>query len=95
MRYLNSDEVVSASTDNTLRLWHSRTFEQTRTFSGHTNEKNFVGLAVDSEFIACGSETNEVRHISACLMESVHSYLLTTCPCVLLQLKTLVSSDIQ
>jgi E3 ubiquitin-protein ligase RFWD2 len=60
VRYLNSDEVISASTDNTLRLWNARTFEQTRTFSGHTNEKNFVGLAVDSEFIACGSETNEV-----------------------------------
>jgi len=26
----------------------------------HTNEKNFVGLAVNSEYIACGSETNEV-----------------------------------
>lgn len=24
------------------------------------NEKNFVGLSVNSEYIACGSETNEV-----------------------------------
>lgn len=24
------------------------------------NEKNFVGLTVNSEFIACGSETNDV-----------------------------------
>ncbi|KAJ3416693.1 hypothetical protein HDV05_000523 [Chytridiales sp. JEL 0842] len=33
-----------------------------RTYSGHTNEKNFVGLSVNStgEFIACGSETNSV-----------------------------------
>ncbi|XP_071922301.1 E3 ubiquitin-protein ligase COP1 isoform X3 [Coffea arabica] len=31
-----------------------------RTFRGHTNEKNFVGLTVNSEYIACGSETNEV-----------------------------------
>lgn len=31
-----------------------------RTFKGHTNEKNFVGLTVNSEYIACGSETNEV-----------------------------------
>eukprot|EP00842_Homolaphlyctis_polyrhiza_P002575 jgi/Hompol1/3318/HPOL_006465-RA len=33
-----------------------------RTYTGHTNEKNFVGLSVnaDGEFIACGSETNEV-----------------------------------
>lgn len=30
------------------------------TFRGHTNEKNFVGLSVNSEYMACGSETNEV-----------------------------------
>lgn len=35
-------------------------FLQVRTFRGHTNEKNFVGLSVNSEYIACGSETNEV-----------------------------------
>lgn len=33
---------------------------QIRTLRGHSNEKNFVGLAVNSEYIACGSETNEV-----------------------------------
>lgn len=60
MRYLSSTEVVSASTDSTLRLWNTRTLSQTRRFSGHVNEKNFVGLSVDSEFIACGSETDEV-----------------------------------
>lgn len=32
-----------------------------RTFSGHQNERNFVGLSVDAgQFIACGSETNQV-----------------------------------
>ncbi|XP_011085494.1 E3 ubiquitin-protein ligase COP1-like isoform X4 [Sesamum indicum] len=31
-----------------------------RTFRGHTNEKNFVGLTGNNEFLACGSETNEV-----------------------------------
>ncbi|TPX34474.1 hypothetical protein SmJEL517_g02905 [Synchytrium microbalum] len=33
-----------------------------RAFVGHTNEKNFVGLSVnsDSQFVACGSETNSV-----------------------------------
>lgn len=61
VRYLNNDEVVSASTDSTLRLWNARSLSPTRVFSGHANEKNFVGLSVDSEFIACGSETNEVR----------------------------------
>ncbi|TPX40051.1 hypothetical protein SeLEV6574_g06822 [Synchytrium endobioticum] len=33
-----------------------------RAYVGHTNEKNFVGLSVncESQFIACGSETNSV-----------------------------------
>jgi hypothetical protein len=33
-----------------------------RVFSGHTNEKNFVGLSVNStgDFVACGSENNSV-----------------------------------
>lgn len=33
---------------------------QIRTLRGHTNEKNFVGLTVNNEYIACGSESNEV-----------------------------------
>lgn len=61
MRFIAGREVVSASTDSTLRLWDARALAPTRTFSGHTNEKNFVGLSVDQDFIACGSETNEAR----------------------------------
>lgn len=60
MRWLSEKEVVSASTDSTLRLWNVAGAREARTFRGHVNEKNFVGLAADSEFIACGSETNEV-----------------------------------
>ena len=61
MRWLGQGEVVSASTDSTLRLWDLASGREGRVFRGHVNEKNFVGLAADSEFIACGSETNEVR----------------------------------
>ena len=61
VRFLNDGEVVSASTDSTLRLWDVRNYRLARTYRGHMNEKNFVGLSVDAEFIACGSETNEVR----------------------------------
>jgi WD40 repeat protein len=122
VKFLSSNELASASTDSTLRLWdvkdnlavsYDGTFQerkysplnkavvsllsmemclhlcctifhfspwrfdlepistnfqismillffQLRTFRGHTNEKNFVGLTVNSEYIACGSETNEV-----------------------------------
>ncbi|KAJ9537770.1 hypothetical protein OSB04_030503 [Centaurea solstitialis] len=39
---------------------HLRITPYVRTFRGHTNEKNFVGLSVNNDFLACGSETNEV-----------------------------------
>ncbi|MCL7029016.1 hypothetical protein MKW94_001573 [Papaver nudicaule] len=68
VKFLNPDTIVSASTDNTLKLWDLKktssdgdsTSACTLSFTGHTNEKNFVGLSVSDGYIACGSETNEV-----------------------------------
>ncbi|KAL6975666.1 coatomer subunit alpha [Sarracenia purpurea var. burkii] len=60
VKFLSSDELASASTDSTLRLWDVKENFPIRTFRGHTNEKNFVGLTVNSGYVACGSETNEV-----------------------------------
>ncbi|OVA01913.1 Protein kinase domain [Macleaya cordata] len=68
VKFLDHETLVSASTDNTLKLWDlnktssnaSSTSACILTFRGHTNEKNFVGLAVSDGYIACGSETNEI-----------------------------------
>ncbi|KAL4585386.1 hypothetical protein LXL04_010005 [Taraxacum kok-saghyz] len=60
VKFLSNYELASASTDSTLRLWDVKQNLPLRTFRGHVNEKNFVGLTVNSEYIACGSETNEV-----------------------------------
>ncbi|XP_017969298.1 PREDICTED: E3 ubiquitin-protein ligase COP1 isoform X2 [Theobroma cacao] len=60
VKFLSENELASASTDSTLRLWDVKESLPLRTFRGHTNEKNFVGLTVNSEYIACGSEKNEV-----------------------------------
>lgn len=60
VKFLSTNELASASTDSTLRLWDVKENIAARTFRGHTNEKNFVGLTVNNEYIACGSETNEV-----------------------------------
>jgi len=61
-RFLTPTTIVSASTDSQLKLWDEREDRALRTFSGHTNEKNFVGLATNSstngDYIACGSENN-------------------------------------
>ncbi|XP_073138412.1 E3 ubiquitin-protein ligase COP1-like [Henckelia pumila] len=60
VKFLSNNELASASTDSTLRLWDVKDNVPLRAFRGHTNEKNFVGLTVNNEYIACGSETNEV-----------------------------------
>ncbi|KAK5978297.1 E3 ubiquitin-protein ligase RFWD2 [Trichostrongylus colubriformis] len=58
VRYLNPEEIVSASTDNNLRLWNVRSAECTRVYSGHRNTKNFVGLSSCGDHILTGSEDN-------------------------------------
>ncbi|XP_020098553.1 protein SPA1-RELATED 2-like isoform X2 [Ananas comosus] len=68
VKFLDSGTLVSASTDNTLKIWDLNltsasglsTGACSLTLKGHANEKNFVGLSVCDGYIACGSETNEV-----------------------------------
>ncbi len=65
VRFVNENEIVSASTDSSLRLWKlNKQLEDKpechRIYTGHKNEKNFVGLAVTEDFISCGSEANTV-----------------------------------
>lgn len=49
--FCGAEELVSASTDSTLRLWSLAAGEGgkgdplRRVYEGHVNEKNFVGLA--------------------------------------------------
>ncbi|KAJ7981746.1 SPA1-related 3 isoform 3 [Quillaja saponaria] len=66
VKFVDTMNLVSASTDNTLKLWDlsmcaSRVIDTpTQSFTGHMNVKNFVGLSVSDGYIATGSETNEV-----------------------------------
>ena len=53
--------MVSASTDSQLKLWNVNESSCKRSFEGHVNEKNFVGLATDGDYIACGSENNALH----------------------------------
>lgn len=59
-KFVSTNEVVSASTDSQLKLWDISKQQCLRTFKGHTNEKNFVGLATNGDYIACGSENNSL-----------------------------------
>jgi len=58
--FCSNREIVTASTDSTLRLWDLRSCQCERIYTGHCNERNFVGLSVKPDWIACGSEDNHV-----------------------------------
>lgn len=60
VKFINENELVSASTDSQLKLWSLTDNHCLRSFRGHQNEKNFVGLATSGDFIACGSENNSL-----------------------------------
>ncbi|KAB0377020.1 hypothetical protein FD755_011464 [Muntiacus reevesi] len=52
--------VSLSSTDSQLKLWNVGKPYCLRSFKGHINEKNFVGLASNGDYIACGSENNSL-----------------------------------
>lgn len=65
VKFLSDRELVSASTDSQLKLWSVDDNVSYRSFRGHTNEKNFVGLSTTDgsnddrrDLIVCGSENN-------------------------------------
>ena len=63
VRFMGRSEAVTASVDGSLALWDlgsaAGVARPARSFRGHVNAKNFVGLAVleAERLIACGSET--------------------------------------
>ncbi|XP_050676414.1 E3 ubiquitin-protein ligase COP1-like [Leptidea sinapis] len=83
VQFLDAHTLVSASTDSMLKLWRVDTPRCVRSFTGHANEKNFVGLATDGKYIACGSENNALyvyysgvsRPLLAYRFEAVRGFL--------------------
>jgi len=68
VKHLDGDTVFGASTDNAVRSWDLKNITSNEDmllpeemYTGHLNERNFVGLSVDGEgYIATGSEDNSV-----------------------------------
>lgn len=61
VKFLNRHQIVSAGTDGHLKLWSTKKPPFClRSFRGHINEKNFVGLATNNDYLACGSEDNSL-----------------------------------
>ena len=82
-KFLNGTEMVSASTDSQLKLWSLNKQHSIRTFRGHSNEKNFVGLATDGDYVACGSENNSLYVYYKGLSKEILTYKFDTVRSVL------------
>eukprot|EP00741_Cyanophora_paradoxa_P017405 tig00020964_g16814.t1 len=80
VRFLNRSELVSASTDSTLKVWGIDRGECLRSLTGHSNEKNFVGLSAERDLIASGSEDNAVYLWHRSLPRPILSYSFSSRP---------------
>jgi len=78
VKFLNSTDIVSASTDSQLKLWNVNQKNCIRSFTGHSNEKNFVGLATDGDYITCGSENNSLYMYYKGLSKPLFSFRFDT-----------------
>nr|XP_049707988.1 E3 ubiquitin-protein ligase COP1-like [Helicoverpa armigera] len=74
VKFLDARTLVSASTDSALKLWRVESPRCVRSFTGHANEKNFVGLATDGRYVACGSENNALYVYYAGLSRPLLAY---------------------
>jgi E3 ubiquitin-protein ligase RFWD2 len=54
VKFCGENQFVSASTDSTLKMWNLNEGQCTRSFTGHVNEKNFVGLETHNGYIVTG-----------------------------------------
>ncbi|XP_067662002.1 E3 ubiquitin-protein ligase COP1-like isoform X1 [Haliotis asinina] len=82
-KFVNAQEIVSASTDSQLKLWNLSKPNAVRTFKGHINEKNFVGLATDGDYVSCGSENNSLYIYYKGLSKQLMTYKFDTVRSVL------------
>ena len=76
--FINDEELVSLSIDSELKLWNINTGQCLKTYSGHKNDKTFVGLSVNSNHMVCGSEDNRVYAYCKHVSKHVTSYTFDT-----------------
>ncbi|XP_065916969.1 E3 ubiquitin-protein ligase COP1-like [Dysidea avara] len=72
-QFVNHRELVSLSTDSEMKLWDVNTGRCLKTYHGHKNDKNFVGLTVNGNHIVCGSENNSFY----CYYKDVSKHILS------------------
>ncbi|EEF33581.1 WD repeat-containing protein RUP2 [Ricinus communis] len=62
VRFMDNGTLASAGIDGCLKLWNLQDSQLLRTYKGHLNSRNFVGLSVwrNGGLLGCGSENNQV-----------------------------------
>lgn len=80
VKFLNTSEIISASTDSQLKLWNvNQPPYCLRSFVGHVNEKNFVGLDTNGDYVACGSEDNALYIYYKGLSKQLFNFRIDSC----------------
>eukprot|EP00892_Ulva_mutabilis_P002130 jgi/Ulvmu1/11918/UM081_0078.1 len=77
VRFVSRSELVASSVNSSLSLWSWEPMERLRTFAGHVNVRNFVGMETSGDYIACGSETSQVHVFCKYLSQPILSHTLT------------------
>lgn len=77
VRFISRSELVASTVNSSLSLWSWEPMERHRTFSGHINVRNFVGMETSGDYIACGSETSQVHIFCKYLSHPILSHTLT------------------
>lgn len=83
VRFDEQGNLVSAATDCSLRFWETdgAQLRPVRSYTGHLNEKNFVGLSVKNGLYVVGSEDNSIYIYQKYLNTPILQYTLpNTCP---------------
>ena len=76
--FLNDQELVSLSVNSELKLWNINTGQCLKTYTGHKNERTFVGLSGNLNHVVCGSEDNCVYAYCKHVSKHVTSYTFNT-----------------
>ncbi|XP_055317162.1 E3 ubiquitin-protein ligase COP1-like isoform X1 [Sitodiplosis mosellana] len=96
VKFLNTNEIISASTDSQLKLWNvNQPPYCSRSFVGHVNEKNFVGLATDGDYIACGSEDNALYIYYKGLSKPLFNFRIDSCSTGNVNSNGMISSSVR
>lgn len=82
VNFLNDHELVSASTDSQIKLWDTNYSYCLKSYKGHVNEKNFVGLTANDDYIACGSENNSLYIYYKGIERSMLTYAFDKTVCI-------------